>query len=87
MDSELLRRETCDIHASFAMVQLSQADLLQQFRVLQDNFANLLQGFDEMKKVQFQQQTIIKKLAERQGLSFAPPCKFNVQMLHLMIQY
>ncbi|KAI8891484.1 winged helix DNA-binding domain-containing protein [Backusella circina FSU 941] len=77
MDSELLRRETGDIHASFAMVQLSQADLLQQFRVLQENFANLLQGFDEMKKVQYQQQTIIKKLAERQGLSFTPPGKFS----------
>ncbi|CAO3644961.1 unnamed protein product [Mucor fragilis] len=68
MDSELLRRETGDIHASFAMVQLSQADLLQQFRVLQENFANLLQGFEEMKKVQLQQQIIIRKLAERQGL-------------------
>jgi hypothetical protein len=66
MDSELLRRETGDIHASFAMVQLSQADLLQQFRVLQENFSNLLQGFEEMKKVQLQQQIIIKKLSERQ---------------------
>ncbi|CEP10918.1 hypothetical protein [Parasitella parasitica] len=69
MDSELLRRETGDIHASFAMVQLSQADLLQQFRVLQENFANLLQGFEEMKKVQLQQQIIIRRLTERQGLS------------------
>ncbi|KAI8636453.1 HSF-type DNA-binding-domain-containing protein [Parasitella parasitica] len=69
MDSEFLRRETGDIHASFAMVQLSQADLLQQFRVLQENFANLLQGFEEMKKVQLQQQIIIRRLAERQGLS------------------
>ncbi|KAG2192979.1 hypothetical protein INT46_002915 [Mucor plumbeus] len=69
MDSELLRRETGDIHASFAMVQLSQADLLQQFRVLQENFANLLQGFEEMKKVQLQQQIIIRRLAERQGFA------------------
>ncbi|CAO3644964.1 unnamed protein product [Mucor fragilis] len=79
MDSELLRRETGDIHASFAMVQLSQADLLQQFRVLQENFANLLQGFEEMKKVQLQQQIIIRKLAERQGLptnTNTSPCEF-----------
>lgn len=69
MDSELLRRETGDIHASFAMLQMSQADLLQQFYILQDNFSNLLQGFEETKKVQFQQQQIINQLAERQGLS------------------
>lgn len=68
MDSELLRRETGDIHVSFAMVQLSQADLLQQFRVLQEDFASLLQGFEEMKKVQLQQQIITRRLAERQGL-------------------
>ncbi|GAN07006.1 winged helix DNA-binding domain-containing protein [Mucor ambiguus] len=82
MDSELLRRETGDIHASFAMVQLSQADLLQQFRVLQENFANLLQGFEEMKKVQLQQQIIIRKLAERQGLptnTNASPLNYNDQ--------
>jgi hypothetical protein len=69
MDSELLRRETGDIHASFAMLQMSQADLLQQFYILQDNFSNLLQGFEETKKVQLQQQAIISQLAERQGLN------------------
>ncbi|KAI8890007.1 hypothetical protein K501DRAFT_290678 [Backusella circina FSU 941] len=77
MDSELLRRETGDIHASFAMVQLSQADLLQQFRVLQENFSNLLQGFEEMKKVQLQQQMIIKRLSERQGLPVTPLNEFE----------
>ncbi|CAO3636553.1 unnamed protein product [Mucor hiemalis] len=69
MDSELLRRETGDIHASFAMLQMSQADLLQQFYILQDNFSSLLQGFEESKKVQLQQQIIIRQLAERQGLT------------------
>ncbi|KAG2232250.1 HSF-type DNA-binding-domain-containing protein [Thamnidium elegans] len=73
MDSELLRRETGDIHASFAMVQLSQADLLQQFHVLQENFSNLLQGFEDMKKIQLQQQIIIKKLAEREEIPFTSP--------------
>jgi hypothetical protein len=68
MDSELLRRETGDIHASFAMLQLSQADLLQQFYILQDSFSSLLQGFEETKKVQLQQQIIIRQLAEKQGL-------------------
>lgn len=69
MDSELLRRETGDIHASFTTLQMSQADLLQQFYILQENFSNLLQGFEETKRLQTQQQAIIMKLAERQGLS------------------
>lgn len=69
MDSELLRRETGDVHASFAMLQMSQADLLQQFYILQDNFSNLLQGFEQSKKVQMQQQILIRQLAERQGLT------------------
>ncbi|KAI8374277.1 HSF-type DNA-binding-domain-containing protein [Radiomyces spectabilis] len=67
MDSELLRRETGDIHASFAMLQMSQADLLQQFYTLQDNFVNLLKGFEETKKVQQQQQMILRQLAAQQG--------------------
>ncbi|CAO3650667.1 unnamed protein product [Cunninghamella echinulata] len=64
MDSELLRRETGDIHTSFAMVQLSQADLLQQFHTLQDNYSNLLTQFEEMKKTQLQQQIILRQLLE-----------------------
>ncbi|SAM08935.1 hypothetical protein [Absidia glauca] len=64
MDSELLRRETGDIQASFARVQLSQSDLLQQFNILQDNFSTLLQSFEELKKTQLQQQIILRRLAE-----------------------
>jgi len=90
MDSELLRRETGDIHASFAMLQMSQADLLQQFYILQDNFSNLLQGFEETKKVQFQQQQIINQLAERQGLSqndiLQMQSKFCLCRVYLRIQ-
>lgn len=69
MDSELLRRETGDIHASFAMLQMSQADLLQQFCILQENFAGLLHSFEENKRIQGHQQAVIHQLAERQGLS------------------
>ncbi|KAI8988723.1 HSF-type DNA-binding-domain-containing protein [Pilobolus umbonatus] len=68
MDSELLRKEAGDIHASFAKLQMSQADLLQQFHVLQDNFSSLLQGFEQTKRIQQQQQSIIQQLAEKQGL-------------------
>lgn len=69
MDSELLRRETGDIHASFAMLQMSQADLLQQFYILQENFSSLLQSIEENKKIQYHQQAIIQQLAERQGMT------------------
>ncbi|KAG2199505.1 hypothetical protein INT47_009959 [Mucor saturninus] len=69
MESGLLQKETGNIHASFALIQTSQADLLLQFRHLQENFANLLQGFQDLKKVQIQQQIIIGQLAERQGIA------------------
>lgn len=69
MDSELLRRETGDIQASFASLQMSQADLLHQFHTLQESFTHILQNFEETKKVQQQQEMMIRQLAERQGLS------------------
>ncbi|KAI8079011.1 HSF-type DNA-binding-domain-containing protein [Gilbertella persicaria] len=68
MDSELLRRETGDIHASFAALQMTQTDLLQQFQTLQDNFSHLLKCFEQSKKIQTQQQMAICQLAEIQGL-------------------
>ncbi|KAI8138402.1 hypothetical protein BJV82DRAFT_545864, partial [Fennellomyces sp. T-0311] len=43
MDSEVLRRETGDMHAFFSMLQVSQADLQRQFQALQESFSNLLQ--------------------------------------------
>ncbi|CAO3638952.1 unnamed protein product [Cunninghamella echinulata] len=68
MDSELMRRETGDIHAAFSMLQMSQGDLLQQFYALQESFNNLLHAFEENKKIQFQQQIQIKQLSEQQGI-------------------
>lgn len=78
IDSGILQRETGDIHASFTMIQTSQAELLQQFRVLQENFSNLLQGFQDMKKTQVQQHMIIGQLAERQGIPInSTSCELN----------
>ncbi|KAF7726626.1 hypothetical protein EC973_008590 [Apophysomyces ossiformis] len=65
MDSEVLRRETGDIHASFAMIQVSQAELLQQYNLLQENFNNLLRAFEETKEIQWRQEMMIRKLMER----------------------
>ncbi|CAO3614388.1 unnamed protein product [Cunninghamella blakesleeana] len=71
MDSELMRRETGDIHAAFSMLQMSQSDLLQQFYALQESFNNLLHAFEENKKIQFQQQIQIKQLSEQQGIQLS----------------
>jgi hypothetical protein len=79
MDSELLRRETGDIHASFAMLQLSHNKLLQQFGLLQENYGTLLEGFEELKKTQLQQQIMLRRLFESSTApvvvtsSFCPP--------------
>ncbi|KAI7887401.1 winged helix DNA-binding domain-containing protein [Lichtheimia hyalospora FSU 10163] len=69
MDSEVLRRETGDMHMFFSMLQVSQADLQRQFQALQTSFSNLLQGFEETRKMQMQQQFLLKQLADRQGVS------------------
>ncbi|KAJ8652780.1 hypothetical protein O0I10_011586 [Lichtheimia ornata] len=68
MDSEVLRRETGDMHMFFSMLQVSQADLQRQFQALQTSFSNLLQGFEETRKMQMQQQFLLKQLADRQGV-------------------
>ncbi|KAI9300841.1 HSF-type DNA-binding-domain-containing protein [Cunninghamella echinulata] len=78
MDSELLRRETGDIHTSFAMVQLSQADLLQQFHTLQENYSNLLTQFEDMKKTQLQQQIILRQLLENKQQPQQPSSSLSV---------
>ncbi|KAG0173655.1 hypothetical protein DFQ28_008002 [Apophysomyces sp. BC1034] len=81
MDSEMLRRETGDIHASFSMIQVSQTELLQQFSMLQENFANLLQAFEETKEVQLQQQMMIRRLMERE-VNLSHDNATNLRMIH-----
>lgn len=78
MDSELLRRETGDIHASFAMLQLSHQKLLQQFGLLQENYGTLLEGFEELKKTQLQQQIMLRRLFESTAapVVVTPPSSF-----------
>ncbi|ORE14862.1 hypothetical protein BCV71DRAFT_229038 [Rhizopus microsporus] len=64
MDSELLRRENGDVHASLATMQQYQANLLRQLKTLQESYSNLLQNMEEMKKTQDQQQATIRKLLD-----------------------
>lgn len=69
MDSETLRREAGDFQIACSTLQISQSDLQRQFQALEENFSNLLQGFEETRKMQSQQQFLLSQLAERQGLS------------------
>lgn len=71
MDSEVLRREAGDFQTACSTLQISQADLQRQFQALEENFSNLLQGFEETRKMQSQQQFLLSQLAERQGMSLS----------------
>ncbi|ORX55201.1 hypothetical protein DM01DRAFT_1335496 [Hesseltinella vesiculosa] len=64
LDSDMLRRETGDIQSNFAMVQLSQSDLRQQVQVLQETLSSVVHTMEDMKKVQLQQQIMIRRLLE-----------------------
>ncbi|KAJ8659773.1 hypothetical protein O0I10_004366 [Lichtheimia ornata] len=64
VESDVLRRETGDMQACFSMVQQSQDNLLEQFRMLQDNFSTMLRGFEDLKKSQLQIQMGIQRLSQ-----------------------
>ncbi|KAI7885120.1 winged helix DNA-binding domain-containing protein [Lichtheimia hyalospora FSU 10163] len=64
VESDVLRRETGDMQACFSMVQQSQDNLLEQFRLLQDNFSTMLRGFEDLKKSQLQIQMGIQRLSQ-----------------------
>ena len=63
-NSEMLRRDTDDIHLSVHEIQTDQKRLLDQFHVLQDNFSSLWQGYEDLKRNQHQLQTGIDKLMD-----------------------
>ncbi|CAG8575735.1 4339_t:CDS:2 [Ambispora gerdemannii] len=64
MESETLRRETGDLHAHLAMMQVAQTDLLQQISQLQENFSEVMRELRETKHKQTQQQQWIKSMWE-----------------------
>ncbi|CDS13061.1 hypothetical protein LRAMOSA05245 [Lichtheimia ramosa] len=64
VESDVLRRETGDMQACFSMVQQSQDNLIEQFRMLQDNFSTMLRGFEDLKKSQMQIQMGIHRLSQ-----------------------
>ncbi|CAG8553607.1 10452_t:CDS:2 [Diversispora eburnea] len=62
MESETLRRETGDLHAHIAMLQVAQNDLVQQIRQLHENFAEVVRDLAETKKKQTDQQDMMKNM-------------------------
>ncbi|CAH1767129.1 2402_t:CDS:2, partial [Entrophospora sp. SA101] len=81
MESETLRRETGDLHAHLAMMQVAQNELLQQIRQLQENFTEVMRDLSETKRKQTLQQHFMKNMWEvmnnSQGTSTTIPFDFN----------
>ena len=64
-NSEMLRRDTGNIHLSVRKIQSDQQKLLDQFHILQNNFSTLWQGYEDLKKNQHDLQDGIHKLADK----------------------
>ncbi|CAG8496667.1 1742_t:CDS:2, partial [Acaulospora morrowiae] len=83
MESETLRRETGDLHALIAMMQVAQNELTQQIRQLQENFAEVMRDLTETKKKQTIQQVWMKNMVEyisqQHGTASSIPLELNLE--------
>ncbi|CAG8508898.1 8745_t:CDS:2 [Paraglomus occultum] len=80
MESETLRRETGDLHAQLTMMQVSQADLMQQLAQLQENFTEVIRELSDTKRKQSIQQQCMKSMWEimqQQGISAQLPIELS----------
>lgn len=64
MENETLRRETGDMHAHLAMMQVTQSDMMQQIAHLQDNFGEVVRELAETKRRLGVQQQVIKNMMD-----------------------
>ena len=64
MESETLRRETGDLHAHMAMMQVAQSDMMQQITHLQENFSEVVRELAETKRKQGVQQQMMKNILD-----------------------
>ncbi|KAF7727612.1 hypothetical protein EC973_007373 [Apophysomyces ossiformis] len=62
MDSDNSRRETGDLHAHVAMMQMSQSDMMQQIGHLFENFNEVVKELAETKQKQASQQQMMKNM-------------------------
>ncbi|KAI9485037.1 HSF-type DNA-binding-domain-containing protein [Zychaea mexicana] len=61
--SDTARRETGDLHAHMAMMQVAQSDMMQQIGHLFDNFNELVKELAETRRKQATQQQLMKNMA------------------------
>ncbi|KAJ1952608.1 hypothetical protein EC988_003461 [Linderina pennispora] len=62
MESESLRREAGDLHASFVMLQVSHTDLVKRVHHLQENLGEVIRELGETRKKQATQEAVVRQL-------------------------
>lgn len=68
--TEVLRRENKNIYALVTTMQLSQANLLHQLRMLQESYSNLLQNLEHLNKTQTEQQKLLTNTIQQASCKF-----------------
>ncbi|GAA5802946.1 hypothetical protein HPULCUR_008421 [Helicostylum pulchrum] len=64
MESDTVRRETGDLHAHMAMMQVSQSDMLQQINHLYDNFGQIVKELHETRQKQESHRKLVKTVMQ-----------------------
>lgn len=64
MESDTVRRETGDLHAHMAMMQVSQSDMLQQINHLYDNFSQIVKELHETRQKQESHRKLVKTVMQ-----------------------
>ncbi|CAO3618851.1 unnamed protein product [Mucor hiemalis] len=64
METDTVRRETGDLHAHLAMMQVSQSDMLQQINHLYDNFRQIVKELYETRQKQESHHKLVKHIMQ-----------------------
>lgn len=64
METDTVRRETGDLHAHLAMMQVSQSDMLQQINHLYDNFRQIVKELYETRQKQESHHKLVKNIMQ-----------------------
>lgn len=64
MESDTVRRETGDLHAHMAMMQVSQSDMLQQINHLYDTFSQIVKELHDTKQKQESHVKVVKNIMQ-----------------------
>ncbi|KAK9694238.1 hypothetical protein K7432_013513 [Basidiobolus ranarum] len=83
LESETLRRETGDLHAHIAMMQVTQSDMIQRIAHLQANLSEVVQELTETRRRQTIQQQMIKNMMDHlHQQNAAIPAVFSANVGH-----